>query len=116
VIGWEVSGSRPAGVTQYVVLAMAACAMGIQSAAVNQMGLGNVSTTFLTGTLTGLVTAITRPDRKSAALRRPSVLLLGLVAGAVLSGVFVYSVPDVVPLLPLAGVSAAIALGLRGRG
>jgi len=32
---------------QYVILAVAACAMGIQSAAVVQLGLGNVSTTYL---------------------------------------------------------------------
>jgi uncharacterized membrane protein YoaK (UPF0700 family) len=116
VIGWELSGSRPAGVTQFVILAMSACAMGIQSAAVNQMGLGNVSTTFLTGTLTGLVTAITTPDRKRGGLRRPSVLLLGLVAGAVLAGVLLYSAPDVVPLLTLAGVCSAVALGSRSAG
>jgi uncharacterized membrane protein YoaK (UPF0700 family) len=54
LVGWEVTGSRPAGWAQYVILAVAACAMGIQSAAVVQLGLGNVSTTYLTGTLTVL--------------------------------------------------------------
>jgi len=110
VAGWELTSSNPAGTAQYVILALAACAMGIQSAAVNQMGLGNVSTTYLTGTLTGLVSAITRPDGKRAGLRRPSVLI-GLVLGAVLAGVFLANVPAVVPLLPLAAVAAVILLG-----
>jgi uncharacterized membrane protein YccC len=42
-------------------------------------------------------------------------VLLGLVAGAVLAGVFLYGAPPVVPLLPLAGVCGAIAVGSRSR-
>lgn len=110
VAGWELTGSNPAGTAQYVILVVAACAMGIQSAAVNQMGLGNVSTTFLTGTLTGLVSALVRPDGKSAGLRRPGVLL-GLVIGAILAGLLLANAPAVVPLLPLAAVTAAALLG-----
>ena len=110
ITGWELTGSNPAGAAQFIILAVAACAMGTQSAAVNQMGLGNVSTTFLTGTLTGLVSALTRPDTRPAGLRRPGVLL-GLLAGAVLAGVFLATAPAVVPLLPLAAVSTAVALG-----
>jgi uncharacterized membrane protein YoaK (UPF0700 family) len=108
--GWELTGSRPTGATQFVVLVLAACAMGIQSAAVNQMGLSNVSTTYLTGTLTGLVSAIARPGGKPTGRRRPGVLL-GLVAGAVLAGTFLATVPAVVPLLPLLAVAVAVTLG-----
>jgi uncharacterized membrane protein YoaK (UPF0700 family) len=116
--GWEATGTRPAGAAQFVILILAACAMGIQSAAVNQMGLGNVSTTYLTGTLTGLVSAITRPDGTRAGRRRPAVLA-GLLAGAVLAGVFVANAATVVPFLPLLAISAATALASgqvrRGR-
>jgi uncharacterized membrane protein YoaK (UPF0700 family) len=110
VAGWELTGSRPAGATQFVILVLAACAMGIQSAAVNEMGLGNVSTTYLTGMLTGLISAIVRPDSKPAGRRRLGVLL-GLVAGAVLAGAFLATVPAVVPLLPLLAIAVAITLG-----
>jgi uncharacterized membrane protein YoaK (UPF0700 family) len=109
VVGWEVTGTQPAGAAQFVILILAACAMGVQSAAVNQMGLGNVSTTYLTGTLTGLVTAVARPDGRRAGLRRPGVLL-GLLLGAVLAGVFVANVAAVVPFLPLLAVGTAAAL------
>jgi uncharacterized membrane protein YoaK (UPF0700 family) len=108
--GWELTGSRPTGAAQFVILVLAACAMGIQSAAVNQMGLRNVSTTYLTGMLTGLVTAIARPDKKPTGRRRPGVLL-GLLAGAVLAGTFLATVPAVVPLLPLLAVAVTVALG-----
>ena len=110
VVGWEVTGTRPTGAAQFVILILAACAMGIQSAAVNQMGLGNVSTTYLTGTLTGLVTAVARPDGRRVGLQRPGVLL-GLLIGAVLAGVFVADAAAVVPFLPLLAVGTAVALG-----
>ena len=109
--GWEVTGSRPAGWAQYVILAVAACAMGIQSAAVVQLGLGNVSTTYLTGTLTGLVSAVLRPEEK-VGWRRPGVLA-GLLAGASLAGVLVANAAWAVPCLPLLGVAAATVLGAR---
>jgi uncharacterized membrane protein YoaK (UPF0700 family) len=112
IVGWELTGSHPAGAAQFIILAAAACGMGIQSAAVNQMGLGNVSTTFLTGTLTGLVSSLARPDSRPAGRRRPGVLL-GLLAGAVLAGVFLANVPDVVPVLPLAAIVAAVVVGSR---
>jgi uncharacterized membrane protein YoaK (UPF0700 family) len=111
LVGWEVTGSRPAGPAQYVILAVAACAMGIQSAAVVQLGLGNVSTTYLTGTLTGLVSEIFRPDAK-VGWRRPGVLA-GLLAGASLAGVLVANAAWAVPCLPLLGVAIATALGAR---
>ncbi len=107
--GWELTGTRPTGGVQYVVLVVLACAMGIQSAAVNQMGLGNVSTTFLTGTLTGLVTAIARPGNKADA-RRVGVLA-GLAAGAILAGVLDATASAMVPLLPVLAVATAVTLG-----
>jgi uncharacterized membrane protein YoaK (UPF0700 family) len=111
LVGWEMTGSRPAGPAQYVILAVAACAMGIQSAAVVQLGLGNVATTYLTGTLTGLVGEIFRPDTR-VGWRRPGVLAC-LLAGASLAGVLVANAAWAVPCLPLLGVAAATALGAR---
>ncbi len=44
-----VTGARAGRVAQFCLLAVAAAAMGVQASAVNEMGLTNVSTTFLTG-------------------------------------------------------------------
>jgi uncharacterized membrane protein YoaK (UPF0700 family) len=107
--GWEATGARPAHAGQYVILALAACGMGIQSAAVNRMGLRHMSTTYLTGTLTGLVSAIVRRDG-AVGSRRPAVLG-GLVAGAVLAGVLLATAAWAVPLLPTLAVAAAMLLG-----
>ena len=111
--GWELTGSRPAGAGQLAILAATASAMGLQSSAVQNMGIVEVSTTYLTGTLTGLVGAIATPGKKSrAGLRRPGVLF-GLVAGAILAGLLVAYAPDITPVLPLAALASAIILGLR---
>jgi uncharacterized membrane protein YoaK (UPF0700 family) len=110
IVGWELTGSKPAGAAQFIILAIAACGMGIQSSAVNQMGLGKVSTTFLTGTLTGLVSELARPDTRPAGRRRPFVLL-GLLAGAALAGLFLATIPAVVPVLPLTALVCAVTLG-----
>jgi uncharacterized membrane protein YoaK (UPF0700 family) len=110
--GWEITGSRPGGAGQFVMLVLATCAMGIQSAAVTDMGLKEVSTTFLTGTLTGLVGSLAAWDGRRVGLRRPGVLF-GLASGAILAGLLVAYVPDLVPALPLGAVATVIVLGSR---
>lgn len=115
-IGWELTGGRPAGGVQFALLACAACAMGIQSCTVQEMGISEVSTTYLTGTLTGLVRSLSRPGSPVwPGLRRPGVLL-GLASGAVLAGLMLANAPAVVPLLPLAAVLTAVYLGSFGSG
>jgi uncharacterized membrane protein YoaK (UPF0700 family) len=116
--GWELSGSQPAGAAQYVLLATAACGMGLQAEGVNRMRLGHVRTTYLTGTLTGLISSIFRPEDK-VGLRSPAVLA-GLVTGAVLAGLLLAAADWAVPCLPVLGVTAALVLGtsrsrIRGR-
>jgi uncharacterized membrane protein YoaK (UPF0700 family) len=110
--GWEVAGARPGGLGQYVLLAVASAAMGMQSSAVSQMGLTNVSTTYLTGTLTGLVGSLARPDREKEGALRPGVLA-GLLGGAVLCGVLVVNAGVLVPVLPAGALVLALVLGAR---
>jgi uncharacterized membrane protein YoaK (UPF0700 family) len=109
-VGWEVTGGRPAGSVQYVLLAVTAAAMGVQSSSVNEMGLTNVSTTFLTGTLTGLVSSLARPGQGTKHGARRIGVLIGLATGALLSGLLVATAPRVVPVLPLAAVITALVL------
>lgn len=113
-VGWELTGGVPAGAGQLALLACAACSMGIQSAAVEDMGISGVSTTYLTGTLTAMVASIASPDKESrAGLRRPGVLL-GLIAGAGLAGLLLATVTSLVPALPLLAVAGVMVL-LSGR-
>jgi uncharacterized membrane protein YoaK (UPF0700 family) len=109
-IGWEVAGSNPGGGAQFWLLADATAAMGMQASAVTQMGLTDVSTTYLTGTLTGLVGSLASPARrKREGIIRPGVLA-GLLAGALLSGLLVKTAPAGVPALPVAALIVVVLL------
>ncbi|HEX6520097.1 MAG TPA: YoaK family protein [Streptosporangiaceae bacterium] len=113
--GWDIAGSAPSGAAQYWLLATATAAMGIQASAVINMGLNDVSTTYLTGTLTGLVRSLASPRRdkrgrgKREGLIRPGVLA-GLLAGALLSGLLVKTAPAGVPALPVAAMIMVVLL------
>jgi uncharacterized membrane protein YoaK (UPF0700 family) len=108
--GWEATGGRPAGWTEFVLLAVTAAAMGMQSSSVNEMGLTNVSTTFLTGTLTGLVSSLAKPGQGMQHGARRIGVLIGLATGALLCGLLVATAPRVFPVLPLAAVITALVL------
>jgi uncharacterized membrane protein YoaK (UPF0700 family) len=116
-VGWEVTGASPAGWAQFGLLATLAAAMGMQSSAVNNMGLTEVSTTYLTGTLTGLVSSLASPGQDTPHGLRRFGVLIGLVAGASLCGLLVATAADGVPALPLAAlvttIAAANGLGWR---
>ena len=109
-IGWEITGTRPAGWAQYCLLAVTAAAMGVQASAVQEMGLTNVSTTFLTGTLTGLVSSLVRPGQDTPHGPRRFGVLIGLAAGAGLCGLLVATAANGVPALPLAAIITTLAL------
>ncbi|HEV2252365.1 MAG TPA: YoaK family protein [Streptosporangiaceae bacterium] len=106
--GWEVSGASPGGWAQFSLLATLAAAMGMQSSAVKDMGLTEVSTTYLTGTLTGLVSSLASPGQGTPHGLRRFGVLIGLVAGASLCGLFVATAADGVPALPLAALITTV--------
>ena len=110
VAGWEASGGHPAGWGQFCLLAVLAAAMGLQSSAVRDMGLSDVSTTYLTGTLTGLVSSLVSPGQDTPHGVRRFGVLVGLLAGAVLSGLLLATAIDGVPFLPLAAVAVTLVL------
>jgi uncharacterized membrane protein YoaK (UPF0700 family) len=112
-VGWEVTGARPGGWVQFFLLAVAAAGMGIQSSAVKNMGLTEVSTTYLTGTLTGLVSSLVSHGSGTPDRWRRLGVLLGLAAGASLAGLLVATAPDGVPALPLAALVTAVVLAWR---
>jgi uncharacterized membrane protein YoaK (UPF0700 family) len=112
-VGWEVCGARPAGWAQFCLLAVLAAAMGVQSSAVKDMGLTEVSTTYLTGTLTGLVSSLVSPGQDTPHGLRRFGVLFGLLAGASLCGLLVVIAADGVPALPLAALVTTLVLARR---
>jgi uncharacterized membrane protein YoaK (UPF0700 family) len=109
-VGWEVSGASPAGWARFCLLATLAAAMGMQSSAVKDMGLTEVSTTYLTGTLTGLVSSLVSPGQDTPHGLRRFGVLIGLAAGASLCGLLVATAADGVPALLLGALITTLVL------
>jgi len=108
-LGFEVSGASPAGWAQFCLLATAAAAIGMQSATVNRMNLSEVGTTYLTGTLTTLVSSLVTPGPTRYKLRRFGVLF-GLAAGAGLSGLLIKTAAAAAPALQVTALAVALVL------
>jgi uncharacterized membrane protein YoaK (UPF0700 family) len=103
-VAWELAGATAAH-WRLAALALLAAAMGLQSAAVRQ--LGQVSTTYLTSTLTGVVADLV--NRATSATTARSVLLIAAVAaGAVAGTVTARMAPTLVPVVLASPVAAAV--------
>ena len=111
-IWWMALDARPAGWTRLALLGVIALAMGSQSAAARQLGNPNAGTTYLTGTLTSVVSSLAgrgRPDPQSVAV------LIALLVGAGAGAALLDAAPITVPLLALAGVGTTVALSWHFR-
>jgi uncharacterized membrane protein YoaK (UPF0700 family) len=109
-IWWMTVDARPVGWARLALLGGIALSMGSQSAAARQLGSPHVGTTYLTGTLTSLVSSLAgrhRPDAESVAV------LVALIAGAGAGAGLLEAAPITVPLLALAGVGTTVILSWR---
>jgi hypothetical protein len=92
------------------LLVLLAAAMGAQSAAVRQFG--DVSSTYLTGTLASVLAALSTGSRRPGLWRDVSTLL-AVVVGACAGGALIHLAPNWLPaatLLPLGMVIAAAGI------
>ena len=106
-VGWELTGGSPGSTAELLLIAALSAAMGIQSAAVRE--LGGMSTTYLTGTLTAVIAELATRDRKPGLARSVGVLaavVFGAVAGGLVAGHAPLWLPAVI-LTPLAVVVIA---------
>jgi uncharacterized membrane protein YoaK (UPF0700 family) len=84
-VGWELAGTHPSGGGQLALVAVLAAAMGLQAAAVRR--LGQMSTTYLTSTLTALVAGLvtgSKPDGMARSLGVLATLIIGAIAASIL--------------------------------
>jgi uncharacterized membrane protein YoaK (UPF0700 family) len=112
-LGWELSDGRPGGGAQLALLVLVTAAMGMQSAAIRR--LGQMSSTFLTSTLTGVVAALTTgtmPDAIGRSLGAIAAMVVGALAGGILA-TKAYAWLPVMVLLPLGLVIAESAASAR---
>jgi uncharacterized membrane protein YoaK (UPF0700 family) len=102
--GWEAGRQRPGW--QVVLLVLLGVAMGVQSAAVRR--LGDMSATYLTGTLTGVLAGLITGNRP-AGLWRDVSALVAVVTGACAGAVLIHVAPGWLPALTLLPPIAVIA-------
>ena len=107
-VGWELAHGRPTPSAQLALVGVAATAMGLQSAAMRLATGTSTSTTYLTGTLTGVVAAV--------AGRRPLrgewegvAILVAAFGGAALAGVTLLGRPTLAPLVPVVALAGGVA-------
>jgi uncharacterized membrane protein YoaK (UPF0700 family) len=106
--GWEAGRQRSGW--QVALLVLLGSAMGVQSAAVRR--LGEMSTTYLTGTLTGVLTALITRNRPAGLWRDVSVLV-SVVTGACGGAALIRVAPAWLPALTLLPLSTVI-IATRG--
>ncbi len=105
---WLTSGDPRPEVIIYALVLLASGGMGLQSAAVRQLRIPGVTTTFFTGTLTSVVTSVVRAAesplvrRKLPASTIPQlVALVAYVGAAAIAGLAASHGAEAVALLPV---------------
>ena len=123
---WLLDGSEPSRVVVYPLIVLSALAMGVQSAAVRRLQVADVSTTYITGTLTSLTVRTVRWLRQSSperaedrftlaepserGLPRTADVWLAYGVGAVVGGAAELLWQPGALLLPVAAVGAVVVL------
>jgi uncharacterized membrane protein YoaK (UPF0700 family) len=98
---WWSLGSDPGQGWDIPLLACNAAALGVQSSAILRFGVGNLSTTYLTGTLTTMIRSLaTRQPLHT--VTRSATILAGLVLGAAGGAALVTHARPLAPALQLA--------------
>jgi uncharacterized membrane protein YoaK (UPF0700 family) len=109
---WLAAGGHPIGGSRIALLLLAAAAMGMQSTTVRR--LGQVSTTYLTSTLTALFTGLALRQKPEGAGRSTAILVTA-VGGAALGTLAALNAPDWVPAAVLIPIAAVLAGSLGPR-
>jgi uncharacterized membrane protein YoaK (UPF0700 family) len=111
-IGWEASGGHPSATLQLPLLAANAVALGMQSSTTQRFGVSGLSTTYLTGTLTGVVIRLASGGGLRAAANSMQILA-ALVVGATAGGALTLHAPVFAPLVPVLGLACVVAFAAR---
>lgn len=107
---WEVAGRHASRGTQTAELVLVASAMGVQSAAVRR--LGQMSTTYLTSTLTGIMESLVVWRWRHSEARSVGIVLMA-IGGAALGTELIDQARPWLPAAQL--VPLVVVLGVSGR-
>lgn len=114
-LAWLARGGQPHGTTEYLLVVVYALAMGTQGATVHALAIPGMSTTYVTGTLTWVLTTLAHRSARPAHVARRLSVIASVAVGAACASVLLAFVPLVAPLFPLAAagfgaITAAVAL------
>jgi uncharacterized membrane protein YoaK (UPF0700 family) len=110
--GWLGASGHPSQAFEVVLVAFSAFAMGLQAGAVARLRVSGVTTTYVTGTLTGLIGGLALGSGSSRDLTRRAVVLVALLAGAGCGALLVTDARSGAPALPLATTIVVIATAM----
>jgi uncharacterized membrane protein YoaK (UPF0700 family) len=111
LIGWLITRANPDGVSAATLIAFSGIAMGIQAATARALAPG-MSTTYVTGTLTGLLSELSALGAVSGDRRRRASIVVALALGAVAGALALTVVPLIAPAIPLAVVGAVVLVAM----
>lgn len=97
--GWILTDATPDGLAAVALIAISGIAMGLQAATTRGVAPGR-STTYLTGTLTGLLTELSALGVRPDWWHRASIVI-ALVCGALVGAIVFTFVPAMAPAIPL---------------
>jgi uncharacterized membrane protein YoaK (UPF0700 family) len=108
LVGWIFTDAAPDGLAAVGLIAISGIAMGLQAATTRGIAPGR-STTYLTGTLTGLLTELSALGVRPDWWHRVSIVI-ALVCGALLGAIAVTNMPLVAPAIPLLVLACVVVI------
>lgn len=117
-VGGFFAGTKPNIFVLATLVAFASLAMGLQSAAVNALGVSGISTTYITGTWTILVGSLTRRKGQTASknngkevltTRLQAMVVVAYIAAAVTGGVSEINWSLKATIIPVITIGTVIA-------
>jgi len=115
IVGFS-AGGKPSGLVLYTLIVLATVAMGIQGAAVRALGVSDVSTTYITGTWTGLISSLVRQrhltisGEKRVETRIQAAVVIVYVLAAIARGVAVTNWLVKATIIPVITIGLVIAV------
>jgi uncharacterized membrane protein YoaK (UPF0700 family) len=110
--GWLSVRGHPGLTFTAVLVGVSALAMGMQSDAVAALGVAGVTTTYVTGTMTGLLRSLVVGGADAPNRARRAAVLAGLLVGAVVGGVVIVAARRFAPVIPLAATGSVLVAAL----
>lgn len=114
--GWLASDGQPSVAGEAMLLAVFALAMGAQAALAHRLGLSGVTTTYVTGTLTGFLGELATDSGGTRNRLQRLSMVLALFIGAALAALLVFQARELAAFLPPLLTVAAVVLAVRAFG